>query len=393
MKNWESLSRFLYLAWAYRSFYLYSERGIIMNSSEHFYQFLEPISKELSFLAGELEKSIFKSSRTMLTHSRVLIENILQQVMEYENIKEEPWITLKERLDILNDEGILTPEIRDALHLVRQLGNQASHDKRMFRFSEALSSWEAIYKIVRWFVEVYTTMTIVPDYQDPTTPNDQSYDITELEIRLKGIEELLKKEPSTETVQKEVAATTTTAPPLKMVEPGYTAIRTIEYKGDQLEIPYFLRNVFLLPQRFDKSETFLIRLGAEQQARIMSELPSNLEGLHKHVKRFNENNDKQFFEELKTFIEEEKIRRKVILERQGELFLFYKADYIVLTDALKDIPLTKTEFKGIPSLIQQLNEDGIEKVGQLPKELVILGKYKNVGVVNVGRLFEQLKER
>src|SRR5699024_11991670 len=46
------------------------------------------------------------------------------------------------------------------------------------------------------------------------------------------------------------------------------------YRERTLDIPYFLRDVFLLPQRFDKSETFLIRLGAEQQARIMSELPN-----------------------------------------------------------------------------------------------------------------------
>ena len=110
------------------------------------------------------------------------------------------------------------------------------------------------------------------------------------------------------------------------------------YKDRQLEVPYFLRDAFLLPQRFSKSETFLIRLGAEQQARIMSELPNNLEGLHQHVKRYNEKNDETFFEELSVFIEEEKIRRQLTLERPGELFFFYKADYIVVTEELSKIP-------------------------------------------------------
>ncbi|MEH7387983.1 DUF4145 domain-containing protein, partial [Bacillus sp. JJ1521] len=319
----------------------------------------------------------------------------LQQVMGFEKMKEDPRITLKERMTILEQEGILTTEVTDALHLVRQLGNQASHDKRKFRFSEALISWEAIYKIVRWYVEVYTQLSIVvPEYQDPTTPKEAPYDITELELRLKSLEKLLlasmKKETEGKKAQEEVAVTTAITPETN-VEPGYTTIRTVEFRGETLEIPYFLRDAFLLPQRFEKSETFLIRLGAEQQARIMSELPSNLEDLHKQVKRFNENNDKQLFEELKNFIEEEKNRRKITLERPGELFLFYRSDYIILTDALKNIPLTKEEFTGIPSLIRQLNEDGIHTVGQLPKELVILGKYKNVGVTNVGRLFEQLK--
>ena len=148
-----------------------------------------------------------------------------------------------------------------------------------------------------------------------------------------------------------------------------------------------------MPQRFSKSETFLIRLGAEQQARIMSELPNNLEGLHKHVKRYSDKNDEIFFEELTVFIEEEKIRRQLTLERPGELFFFYKADYIIVTEELSKISLTADEFTGIPSLLRQLNEDQIETVGQLPKELVILAKYANVGVGTVEKLFDQLKEK
>jgi hypothetical protein len=148
-----------------------------------------------------------------------------------------------------------------------------------------------------------------------------------------------------------------------------------------------------LPQRFANSETFLIRLGAEQQARIMSELPNNLEGLHKHVKRYNEKNDETFFQELTLFIEEEKIRRQLSLERPGELFYFYKVDYIVVTEEFSQIPLTATEFTGIPSLLRQLNENQIETVGQLPKELVILAKYSNVGIGTVQKLFDQLKEK
>ena len=49
----------------------------------------------------------------------------------------------------------------------------------------------------------------------------------------------------------------------------------------------------------------------------MSELPNNLEGLHQHVKRYNEKNDETFFEELSVYIEEEKIRRQLTMERPG----------------------------------------------------------------------------
>ena len=345
-----------------------------MDKQPYFYQFLEPISKELAFVARELENSIFTSPRTMLTHARIFVENILHQVIQAEKLPDESWTNLKERIDLLNENGYLTPEIRDALHHVRQIGNQAAHDTRMFRYSEALLSWESVYQIVKWYVEVYGPVDFtVPGYQDPSPLVKQSYDITEIEERIKALEKLLKDKllgqtTNPETVEPPVSTT------LESERPGFTTIRTLTYKDRQLEVPYFLRDAFLLPQRFASSETFLIRLGAEQQARIMSELPNNFEGIHKHVKRYNEKNDENLFEELKLFIEEEKIRRKLTLERPGELFFFYKADHIVVTEELSKIPLTSAEFTGIPSLLRQLNEDQIETVGQLPKELVILGK-------------------
>ena len=368
-----------------------------MNSNTYFYQFLEPISKELALLAKELENSIFSSPRTMLTHSRVFIENILQQITKEEGIVEDPRTGLKERLDLLNEQGYLIPEIRDALHLVRRMGNQAAHDARMFRFSEALLSWEALYSIVKWYVEVYGPVDVtVPEYRDPSPQAERGFDMSELEVRLKGLEELLKNPPpqKAEVPAKAEVAAAVAGPAVEVQEtPGFTPIRSITYKGRSLQIPYFLRDAFLLPQRFDKSETFLIRLGAEQEARIMSELPGNLEGLHKNVKRYNEKNDEQFFEELGTFIEEEKVRRQLTLKRQGELFFFYKASHIVVTEELKKVPLTADEFTGIPSLLRQLNEDQIHTVGQLPMELVILAKYDNVGVGTVEKLFDQLKSK
>lgn len=369
-----------------------------MDKPFYFYKFLESISRELAFVARELENSIYTSPRTMLTHARIFVENILQQVIQAEKLPDEPRSNLKERIDLLNENGVLVSEIRDALHHVRQIGNQAAHDTRMFRYSEALLSWESVYKIVKWYVELYGPVNfVVPSYQDPKPTQEQRYDISELETRLKTLEELLiaamAMKPREDTgAEKEAAATT--EPPIKEEEesPGYTSIRSLQLKDRKLDVPYFLRDAFLLPQRFSKSETFLIRLGAEQQARIMSELPNNIEGLHKHVKRYSEKNDEVFFEELSLFIDEEKKRRQLTLERPGELFFFYKADYIIVTEEISRIPLTPECFIGIPSLLRQLNEDEIETVGQLPKELVILAKYANVGVGTVEKLFEQLKK-
>jgi len=79
-----------------------------MNNQSYFYQFLEPLSKELAHVARELENSIFSGPRTMLTHARVFVENILIQVISAEKLPDEPWKNLKERLDLLNENGYLT---------------------------------------------------------------------------------------------------------------------------------------------------------------------------------------------------------------------------------------------------------------------------------------------
>ncbi|MFZ0446311.1 MAG: hypothetical protein WAM95_17095 [Bacillus sp. (in: firmicutes)] len=67
-----------------------------MDNQTYFYQFLEPISKELAFFARELENSIFTGPRTMLTHARIFVENTSQQVMQAEKLTDQQWTSLKE---------------------------------------------------------------------------------------------------------------------------------------------------------------------------------------------------------------------------------------------------------------------------------------------------------
>lgn len=365
-----------------------------MIQSTYFYEFLEQESKELAYVARELENSIFSSPRTMLTHARIFVETILRKVMQTENLQIEPRSSLKEHLDLLNENGYLTVDVRNALHHIRQSGNQATHQPRQFRYSEALLSWEAIYTVVKWYTEVYGPVELeVPTYVDPEPQKEKTYERTELENRLDRLEKMLEQTlnpiESSES-QSEVQVATIEAPPV-LEEPGYTTIRMITYKDDSLKIPYFLRDAFLLPQRFEASERFLIRLGGEQQARIMSELPDDLEGLYTYVTRYNETNDENFFNELKTFVEEEKIRRQLKMNRPGELFFFYRTDYVVVTEQLADTPITADQFTGFPNFIKQLNEQGFEKVGQLPSELVTLAKYKGVGKGTLEKLFWQLR--
>lgn len=68
-----------------------------------------------------------------------------------------------------------------------------------------------MYRIVKWFVEVYGPVDFtVPAYQDPSPQMKQSYEITEIEERLKSLEKLLVsslQKPNEESREAEVAAT------------------------------------------------------------------------------------------------------------------------------------------------------------------------------------------
>ncbi|WP_201713033.1 DUF4145 domain-containing protein [Rossellomorea arthrocnemi] len=359
---------------------------------KYFYQFLEPLSNELALLGKELEHSVFTSPRTMLTHSRVFIENILKSVMKEEGLSEVPLMTIVERINFLNEQGILIKDVLNDLHSIRMTGNQAAHQTRMFRYSESLTSWEALYNVIKWYIESYGPIsTTVPEYKEPCLPRDEQLDLDELLARLVSLEKTLsaKETPTMQAAHAEVAATITDEG--DPTTEGYSTIRRISYMDKHVDIPFFLRDAFLLPQRFQKSETFLIRLGEVQQARFVSELPHDLVDLHKHVKRYNEKNDKTLFEELSIFVQEELTRREITHRRRGELLFFYKSDYIVVTEELSAIPLSPVEFSGIHSLLKQLKQNGILTVGQLPKELVSLAKYANVGTLTIEKLFDQIK--
>lgn len=373
----------------------------------YFYQFLEPVSQELAQTAKELEGAIYRSPRAMLTHSRTFIEVLLEKVMIHENMPNEPYLTIIERIQDLDKQGILKDDVKHVLHEIRKLGNQASHDGRQFRYSESLKAWEHIHTVIKWFVEVYGYYKIeVPDYVDPKVKVESSYDLEEINIRFKKIETLLKQsihreqeemiEPQSteETKEKGAFIQKVTEPLLNDTineAPGLTPVRTIIYGDDAVDVPYFLRDAFLLPQRFSNSERFLVRLGGEEEARIMSELPATLEGFHERVTRYKETHSKTFFNELKQFIEEEIRRKKLIQNRPGELFLFYQGEEIVVTEELGKVEINNENFKGMPGLIEQLNNNAVSTVGDLPKELVIIGKYKGVGATRMDSFFQQLK--
>lgn len=338
-------------------------------------EILNEINPILAELTQDIEKLIFVSPRAAMQTTRTMAETLVRQVAQLEEL-EHSELNFGELQMKLKNEGIVTPTTDNAIHFVRRQGNTASHDgTRKMLIREALTCWEYQHLILTWFIETYASPEIeVPEYIEPVPEKSEANSEYLIEHIEALVQTFVKKQPMPEKVITEQKIN-----------------RKIHYKDRFVEIPDFLRDAFLLPQRFPKSTTFLIRLNGEQQARIMSELPYQLEGIHQHVKRFKETNDECFFEELQLFIEEEQKRKIVMEHHRGEVLLFYKSDFVILTEALGNLTLTKDNFPGQTSLLNSLQEQGFLHVKDFPKELVLLGKYRNVGETALENLFNQLK--
>lgn len=343
--------------------------------SQKLQEILLEINPSLAELTQDIEKLIFVSPRAAMQTTRTMAETLVREVAKLEEL-EGSELNFGELQMKLKNEGIITTTTDNAIHFVRRQGNTASHDgMRKMLIREALTSWEYQHVILTWFIETYASPDIeVPAYIEPV-PEQSAADRDDLIDHIEALmQTFVQNQPSQEKVVAEQKVS-----------------RRITYKDQVIEIPDFLRDAFLLPQRFPKSTTFLIRLNGEQQARIMSELPYQLDGLHQYVKRFKEANDECFFEELKSFIEEEQKRKTLMEQYHGEILLFYKSDFVILTEALGNVALTKDNFTGQTSLLNSLLEQGFHHVKDLPKELVLLGKYRNVGETALANLFNQLK--
>lgn len=380
--------------------------GGIFMADQYFYKFLEPVSQELANTLKELESTIFTSPRAMLTHSRVLIESVINKVLIHERLYNELGgdNSLVNKIYILEKHELLDGDALNAYQRLRIMGNQAAHDERQFRFSEALLAWEYLHTAMKWFVEIYVSYNVdVPPYEDPKISVEKKFDLEEINARFEKIEDLLLKsiEEEKETkgmtkrldieAQEQLEAEISKQLQMEQ-EPGDTIVRTLFYQGERIDIPNFLKEAFLLPQRFPESINFLLRLNQSQEARIMSELPKELDHIHDRAKGYGEANTEKFFNELKVFVEEEKRRRKLENIRHGDFILYYRDEEIIVTDILAKVAINHENFTGIPSLINHLMDDGISKIGDLPKEFIILEKYEGIGPKRVKEFFDKIKE-
>ena len=352
----------------------------------YYYRFLEDVEPDMAELLEELERVVFRSPRAMVTHSRTLIELVLQRAEEHEGVTFPEMVRLSERIYDARNVYNFPPTVQEALHRIRKYGNEAAHDPGTVRMIRALLVWHLLYDVMKWYVTTYVKPSMeYPAYADPELCASDSRELGEVMVRLEQLERMIAHRET-----KDVSAP---REEVGLSLPGMTTVRTLTFREETIDIPYFLRDALLLPQRFEQSESYLISLHKVQEARFMSELPYTLDDLHERVKRRNVSHTERFVEELRLFIAEEVRRQRVKRERKGdgELLIFYAGEEIVMTEDRARVAIDEQLLPGLPGLVAQLKRDGMTTVGSLPREFVLLGKYDGIGKKRLEEAWEAIR--
>ena len=153
------------------------------------YSYLEKDYKYLLNYITEIDKVIFISPYESIVKARIYAERITCEILKLEGyglmISENQY----NRLNILKDKGVFTPEIESYFHKVRLSGNKAAHDNIEGELEIALMIDRSLYKITCWFVTTYIDHSFKEEpYKSPIPNQNQN-----INIDLSSIKEIMKK--------------------------------------------------------------------------------------------------------------------------------------------------------------------------------------------------------
>lgn len=152
------------------------------------FSFLQEEFSDIAQLGIIAEKNLSFDPPTTIGKLRLLFEYIAKRICEYEVIDDSD-LTQNDRLFKLKQEAILPQRVLDMFHSVRISGNKAVH-YNIGSEDEALLRLKQARNVSVWFYKSY----INPDFEEfefikPSTDNDDSHELEELEQKLKALQE------------------------------------------------------------------------------------------------------------------------------------------------------------------------------------------------------------
>jgi len=135
------------------------------------FTFLENEYLALYRLGLLAEKNIYEDPSTTLTKLRILSEQITLMLGKYEGFNDLEELKQFERLNALEQTGVIPNEIRDILHNLRKSGNKSAHTGEASGAEARYMLRQAFYLSV-WFYELYEEKDIDLEFTIPSKDNN-----------------------------------------------------------------------------------------------------------------------------------------------------------------------------------------------------------------------------
>ncbi|MFC0015089.1 MULTISPECIES: DNA phosphorothioation-dependent restriction protein DptF [Allobacillus] len=158
-------------------------------SKGYLIQFLDGLVPKAFQSAKKIEDNIYTDPQFACISARITLEEIIDQVFNEESIVLR-FDKLFDKIIHLDNEGYLTQEIKRSMDTIRSLGNRAAHNSNFNDIEDAIKVFKATYQIAKWYAEVYSINTSVPEYRNPkpstVTSNSKEELVNEVLNQLKG---------------------------------------------------------------------------------------------------------------------------------------------------------------------------------------------------------------
>ncbi|MCY9138067.1 DNA phosphorothioation-dependent restriction protein DptF [Peribacillus frigoritolerans] len=154
--------------------------------------FLEGKFPKLAEIGRQIEDVFYNDPQTVLIKGRIFSEELLKEIAkQHEELENINYLKLVERIQLLEEEEILTKDIARSFDTIRYLGNKGTHKFIDNDMENAFKMHKRLFEVSVWFMELYGDYSFVAQkYKYPQPKSDLDI-FSELEEKTSSLEKKL----------------------------------------------------------------------------------------------------------------------------------------------------------------------------------------------------------
>lgn len=147
----------------------------------------------LADLGESAEKNVYCDPQATLMKLRLFAETLAKFIIASENIQEPFGTKQVERIQILQREELMEPELIEIFEILRRRGNRATHEAGYGEVDEAKAMLRLAFRIAIWYMEVYGDWNFqAPEYREPKEETSPDVVLEEYKIQVRKLEKELE---------------------------------------------------------------------------------------------------------------------------------------------------------------------------------------------------------